>query len=261
MKNFNLFLTCFVLLFCAVLSTAAQTTPCQSLAIPAYFYPGSLWTQATNAAPKVKLMVMNPASGSGTSSDPNYVTAVSQARAAGIKVVGYVYTHYGARPAAEVKQEITNYKTWYQVDGIFFDEAADDDTPALLNYYQDLANFTRQTSNQKVILNPGTFPAEAYLTIADIVLTFEGKYKTYAAAQPPSWVAHYPPNRFWNIIYGANIGQTYRALDLAKQRNVGYVYITNDQFENPYDTLPALSKQGTRQTSGRLSGKLNFVDK
>lgn len=238
MKKFNLILIVTIILFSIVSTVPAQTTVCQSIAIPAYFYPGPLWTQARNAAPKVKIMVMNPASGSGTSSNPDYVTATSQARTAGIKVVGYVYTSYGTRAAAEVKQEITNYKNWYSVDGIFFDEAATANTTTLLNYYQDLANFTRQTANQKVIFNPGTYPAEAYMNIADIIATSEGKYKSYAVTQPPAWTANYQSNRFWHIIYGTNLWQTYRAIELAKQRNAGYIYITNDRFANPYDTLP-----------------------
>ncbi|MGI9056809.1 MAG: hypothetical protein ACR2F2_13525 [Pyrinomonadaceae bacterium] len=45
-------------------------------------------------------------------------------------------------------------------------------------------------------------------------------------------------NRFWHIIYGANLWQTYRAIELVKQRNAGYIYITNDRFTNLYDTLP-----------------------
>ncbi len=238
MKKFTQYLIYTFIFLCTVSTIQAQTNVCQSIAIPAYFYPGALWTQARNNAPKIKIMVMNPNSGSGTSSNPDYVTAVSQARAAGIKVVGYVYTSYGNRPAATVKQEITNYKTWYSVDGIFFDETATADTPVLLNYYQDLANFTRQTPNQKVIFNPGTFPAEAYMNIADIIATSEGKYKAYSILQNPAWINNYQPNRFWHIIYGANIWQTYRAIELAKQRNAGYIYITNDRFTNPYDTLP-----------------------
>lgn len=238
MKQFNLFVIVTAVFLCSFSIVSAQTNVCQSIAIPAYFYPGALWTQARNAAPKVKIMVMNPNSGSGTSPNTDYAMAVSQARNAGIKVVGYVYTSYGARPAAAVKQEITNYKNWYSVDGIFFDETATADTPSLIDYYRDLAQFTRLTTNQKVIFNPGTYPAEAYMTIADIVATSEGKYKNYALTQPPAWTANYQPNRFWHIVYGANLRQTYHAVELAKQRNVGYIYITNDQFANPYDTLP-----------------------
>ena len=40
---------------------------------------------------------MNPNSGPGYSPNPNYVTAVRDAQAAGIAVVGYVYTGYGTR--------------------------------------------------------------------------------------------------------------------------------------------------------------------
>lgn len=234
----KIFWTFFICLVCFSAVVFGQSSVCQSLAVPAYFYPGQTWTTARNSAPKLKLMVMNPNSGSGTSANSDYVAAVANARAAGIKVVGYVYTNYGARSAAVVKQEITNYKNWYTTDGIFFDEAATANTPALLNYYQDLANFTRQTANQKVILNPGTMPDEAYMSVADVIVTFEGKFKNYAAMQTPAWVANYQPNRFWHIVYGANIWQTLQVLKLAEARNAGYVYITEDQFANPYDTLP-----------------------
>lgn len=237
MKTFNSFLIGLILAF-AVLPVFGQTEPCQSIAIPAYFSPGALWTQAASAAPKVKIMVMNPGNGPGPSSNSGYVTAVTQAQNAGIKVLGYVYTEYGSRSATIVKQEITNYKTWYHVDGIFFDQTATGNTPALLNYYQDLANFTRQPATQKVILNPGTIPAEAYMNIADTIVTFEGKYKNYALMQNPAWVANYQPNRFWHIVYGLNLQQTYRAIELSKQRNAGYIYLTHDKFDNPYDTLP-----------------------
>ena len=67
-------------------------------------------------------MIMNPNSGPGASQNPDYVAAVTRAKAAGIKVLGYVHTSYGALSPATVKAEIDAYKAWYQVNDIFLDE-------------------------------------------------------------------------------------------------------------------------------------------
>ena len=64
--------------------------------IPLYLYPSSLavWKPvitAKQAYPSVPFVaIANPASGPGTASDPNYVTAIKSLQDAGVKVVGYV---------------------------------------------------------------------------------------------------------------------------------------------------------------------------
>ncbi len=82
---------------------SAQT---QRMAVPSYFYPGAAWTQMEAAAPTVGLAIINPNSGPGTSSNADYVKQVREAKAHGLKVIGYVHTSYGKRPFAEVKAEI-----------------------------------------------------------------------------------------------------------------------------------------------------------
>ena len=74
-----------VLLISGVTASAATA---QSMAVPAYFYPGSYWTQLAQAGRTVGLAVMNPDSGPGSGPDPNYVKAVQAAEAARITVVG-----------------------------------------------------------------------------------------------------------------------------------------------------------------------------
>ena len=64
------------------------------LAVPAYFYPGQYWTQLGDAAPTVGLAVANPNSGPGSALNTDYATAISNARHAGVKVIGYVDTGY-----------------------------------------------------------------------------------------------------------------------------------------------------------------------
>ena len=72
-----------------------------------------------------------------------YRAAVRTAQRAGARVLGYVHTTYGVRPAAGVVADVDRYTSWYGVDGIFLDEAtrhslglqsdlADDFTPELI---------------------------------------------------------------------------------------------------------------------------------
>lgn len=99
--------------------------------IPAYFYPSwwdpgvNLWDDLAAAASQVPLIaIMNPNSGPGGGSNADYTREVDALRLAGGRVIGYVHTSYGARPVDEVLSEVDAYYAWYNVDGIYFDEAA-----------------------------------------------------------------------------------------------------------------------------------------
>lgn len=219
-------------------ASPARAAFCQKMFIPAYFYPGPLWNQAISDAPTVGTMVMNPASGPGSSQNPDYVAAVNNAQAAGIKVLGYAHTSYGARAAAEVKAEVDAYKAWYGVSGIFLDEVSSD--PALIPYYQDLADYVRAATGTFVALNPGTIPAQGYMSVGDTVVVFEGTYNTYKTWSPPSWAGQYPASKFVHLVH-ATSGTTAmkNAVNWAHNRFGGNVYITNDVLPNPWDTLPS----------------------
>src|SRR4051794_653988 len=97
----------------------AEVVSSQKIAIPSYFYPGELWTQLNTSTPPVGLAVINPSSGPGSASNPDYGAQVHASKAAGITVLGYVHTDYGTRSPDTVKAEVDAYYGWYQVDGIF----------------------------------------------------------------------------------------------------------------------------------------------
>jgi len=217
----------------------ARAAECMRIAIPAYFYPGPTWSQAIAGAPTVGTMVMNPASGPGEAINTDYVATVAQARAAGIAVLGYVYTSYGDRPLAEVTAEIDAYALWYGVDGIFLDESSSD--AADLAYYQAAAAHVRAaTARGVVMLNPGTYPAEAYLSVADLVLVFEGAYGAYQSLVVPSWVQKYAASHFAHVVYSASsAARMKQVMKWAKARGAGHVFVTADRLPNPYDTLPS----------------------
>jgi hypothetical protein len=217
-----------------------QNVPAQSvqkMAIPSYFYPGAYWTQLINGAPTVGLAIINPASGPGKKADSNYLNTVRQAQARGITVLGYVYTKYGSRRASAVRADIDKYYSWYRVDGIFFDEASTD--CAKLSYYQGLYNYVKAKGGQaKVVLNPGINTGECYVNASDILVNFEDNFAAYTTWSPSGWEYNYPAERFWHLVLGASKADMTQAIAWSKQRHAGWVYVTNDNLPNPWDTLP-----------------------
>ena len=226
-----------VLLF---VGAAAQAAATQRMAVPAYFYPGSYWTQLDQAKSAVGVAVMNPGSGPGTGPDPNYLSAVRSAEAAGITVVGYVYTSYGSRSLAAVESDINAYYRWYPgVGGIFLDEASTN--CANEPYYAALNGYVKSKGGIALtILNPGTQTNQCYEPAADILLTFEGSDTQYVSSYAaPSWVARYPASHFWHVIYGTSTVKAMATADqISKAHNAGYVYVTPATLPNPYGVLP-----------------------
>ncbi len=247
MKQVALILAVAALSLGAAIGTAPvraeRPDAAQHLAVPAYFYPGAPWTQLVASAPTVGIAVMNPNSGPGTASNPDYVRTVHDAQQAGITVLGYVHTSYGARPLAEVLADVSSYYTWYGVDGVFVDEASTDCVQEA-TYYRPLYHAIKaqaQPGRDRVALNPGTQTHECYMGAADVVVTFEGSYSSYVSGYTaPGWVVQYDADRFWHLVYAApTTGDLLQAVFLSKQRRAGWVYVTPDTLPNPWDTLPA----------------------
>lgn len=242
MKNFYLRILAS-LFFCLSFNTGAT-----EILVPAYFYPSSdpnlsFWDEMTAAASQgVSITaIMNPNSGPSTAVNSDYTAAVNAFRAAGGKVIGYVSTSYGARNASAVLADVNAYKNFYQIDGIFLDEMHN--TADKLSYYQTLrTDIAGINASYKVIGNAGTNTLEAYTNAADVLITFENQ-SGYASNVPDAWTANYAANRFANLVY--NIGsatEMQTIVGLAQSRNVGYIYVTNDNGANPWDTLPSYWK-------------------
>jgi hypothetical protein len=215
--------------------------------VPAYFYPsflGSDWDRMDTAAGKIPLTaIMNPASGPGPSQNSDYVTAVNKLEAAGGRVVGYVYTSYGARPLADVEADVLSYKTFYNINGIFFDQQSTSNNPAVVDYYKQLYDYVKSLNPAyEVIGNPGTNPDPAYLSTptADVEVTFENFAANYPAYAPALWMSGYSAGHFANIVHTEPTAAGMLAdLQRAEQNNAGLVYVTNRTLPNPYDQLPS----------------------
>ncbi len=232
-----------------VLFSAVMATGQTRLAVPAYQDPGSAQWNAW-AVPRAKaigIMIVNLDNGDDEAYYSSVDEAIRASRKQGIFVIGYTYTGYGTRDPKIVRRKIDAVYQNYLVDGIFFDEvptdcnASDPFFPTQFSYYEALTNYVHQKAGARItVLNPGTYSAsDCWMGITNILVNWEGKdfpnyrdnYVDYA------WTHKYPPDRFWHIVYGMGANQLQKALALAKQRNAGWVYLT-DEAGNPYARPP-----------------------
>ncbi len=254
------------------------------LAVPSYQNPGtSTWNGWAAQGPGgVGLMIVNLKNGDDTSYKSSIDTAIQKARKQGMLVIGYTYTGYGTRDPKVVRQRIDSAYQNYLVDGIFFDEAANDCSatntyfPSNYLYYQELTNYVRSRGGAHItVMNPGTpSPDDCYMSITNILVNWESTagyapYQTGYIDYP--WTHKYPADRFWHMILGVPQAQMASALSLASSRNAGWVYIS-DSATNAYNQVPvywtalgtAIKQQGTQSpfgaaTTNRISIKWRAV--
>lgn len=237
----------------ALLALASGTAGAGQILVPAYFYPSddpslSYWDELTAAASQVSITaIMNPFNGPGTLVNPDYTAAINAFRGAGGQIIGYIHTNYGSRDIELVKTDIRLYEDFYGVGGFFVDEMSN--LSGGLPYFQRLYDHIKGLdSSYRVFGNPGIGTLESYLSIADTLVTFEGPPVTSMLTPsgydqfgvPEAWTANYPAERFGHLIYGvSDASDMLDLVQLAATRNAGYLYITDDTLDNPWDTLPA----------------------
>jgi Spherulation-specific family 4 len=205
------------------------------IGVPAYFWPGGNWDKVVAGSADISFAVANIATGPGAAKNTAFVTQFAAAKAAGIKLYGYVDTTYGARSAAAVKTDIANYKAWYGITNIFFDETPwACDTTA---YYADVQSVVHANGGTG-ILNPGGSSLDCWGPVGDIIVNFEGSGATYESWTPDSWTDQYPASKFWHIVYGTLGPQVANVVAKTKERNAAGVFVTDDIMPNPFDRMP-----------------------
>ena len=189
---------------------------------------------AKRAHPTVNVIaVVNPSNGPGGSQSSAYTSGIAGLVSAGIRVIGYVATGYGARSQATVQADIDRWKSFYPaVSGIFFDEQSN--AAANVTFYRSLSQYAKGQGLTYTVGNPGTDTSESYVGVLDTMLIYESKGLPSMSALS-GWHAKYPAANFGVIPYGANMDATF----VHNARTyVGYVYINNDVLPNPWDSLP-----------------------
>ncbi len=180
----------------------------QKLMVPAYFRPGDVndgwsgnaWSELS-ASPEVGIVIFNPYNGPGAPSQVSvYSSAIQSARAAGKKVIGYVYSSWAGRDFNALKSDIDNFYSWYVdssgqplVDGIFVDQVAvtapEADPSAWLSeyvyYYQVRDAIKAHGAGQVVVLNPGMVADHTITDLGDIILSYDGVATGFDSWSPP----------------------------------------------------------------------------
>lgn len=217
--------------------------------IPLYFPPSDEYlalydriAAAKLAHPSVPIVAaINPASGPGSSLDSNYHDAVHKLRAAGIVVVGYVPTKYGARDINAVTADIDKYISWYHVDGIHLDEFANN--AGYEDYYRELTAYAKSHGLRLVMGNAGADVPESYIgTVDTIGITEEDGYnpvewlKYCAGCTDSGWHYKHDKNSFWFVRYAVGtLDETYVS-EAAKW--TGLMYMTNGVSPTRWDGIP-----------------------
>jgi hypothetical protein len=213
------------------------------LMVPLYTYPGATWdTVIASASVVPTVAIINPNSGPGSGPDSSFRTYMTKMRNAGVEMVGYVHTSYGARSISEVKAEIDIYASQFPlVVGIFLDEVSA--ASGQLSYYQQLYSYIMGMPGWKYdILNPGTVPVAGYANAATQIVTYESAASGFASSSNPSWASCNNKNQFAMITYGATSSSSMQsAISAAKSKGVyGWVYVTNTGATGAtYNSLPS----------------------
>jgi hypothetical protein len=177
--------------------------------------------------------IINPDSGPGTAKDPGYASGIPQLAAAGITVLGYVATTYGAKPTASAHAEIDDYTSWYTgLKGIFFDEMSN--TAGMEAYYAELTQYAKSQGYLVTVGNPGTDTLSSYVGTVDTILIYESS-GVPTLASLGGWHTHYDKQNFGVIPYGVpSLDATFVA---GARLDVGFLYLTDGTLPNPWDSL------------------------
>ncbi len=213
------------------------------LAVPVYVPPGADFTTFARGVGTARgLMVINPARGPSEDSE-GYADAVKAARALGARVLGYVSTGRGDGDAAKIDQATSLYLSRLHVDGIFFDEAPGESNCAQrLPWYAARAAAAERAhprGDAFIVVNPGGHTCEGFLAFADVIVVREESAAEVLAWRPQSWVARYDASRFWLLAYAASRAQFDAVRAHARASNVGWLYVTDDLLDNPWDKPPS----------------------
>ena len=220
-------------------SASAPAATATGTIIPLYSLPGSgTWAAvaaAKQAHPSVPVLaVVNPNSGPGTAALSDYMAGIAQLVAAGVKVIGYVPTTYGQRPAADVQADIGRWRNLYPgATGVFFDEMAS--APGQEAYYRSLGAYAKNQGMTVTIGNPGMDSQPSFVGTLDVIMVYE-QSGVPAVGALAGWHTGYDRGNFGVIPYGvASLDTTFVA---AAKTTCGYIYLQSDTLPNPWDTVP-----------------------
>ena len=223
--------------FVLILMLSMPFVKMAGLMIPLYMDPNSDWDLVVSIQktyPSLPIVaIINPNSGPGTFQDPLYVTGIKKLLDAGVIVVGYDHTSYGARSITDVKADIDNYASFYpNIKGIFFDEMTD--TSGQESYYQTVGDYAKSKGFTMTTGNPGIKTPVSYMPTLNYVVISENTVTT--DLKDYGEYSKYYSHLGMMVIDQATLPTAW--VEEAKEM-IGWIYVTSDTLPNPYDVLPS----------------------
>jgi len=238
----------------------------QQIAVASYINPSgdpAAWNRLIGY-PKTKMpiLIANVVNGPDSTVDASWTDVITRASASGKTVLGYVRTGYlgvsqqqfqtrlGSGNLADwAAQILQDVDMWYRLygnsmGGIFFDEGwpecgvtAGDTT--YVDLYKYINDYTKRTHpGALTILNPGSPIASCFEDTMDTLLTFELNYTMYVSSYTGNdWVPK-DPRKLWHIIYDVPETAISQVVALSKERGAGFIQLTDEGLDNPYNILP-----------------------
>ena len=194
----------------------------------------------------IPYVIINPENGPSDKADYNYVVQIKKNKELGIKNLGYITTNEYTKSIKQVYSEIDKYIQFYgsdNISGIFFDEISSGKNPLEVKYMAQLYNYVKtKYPDSMVVANPGVSITDEMSNYSDLWLTSEVSANTYINHWTPrSYNFESNPenaNRIVHVIHSATPDQYETLLKLSKERNAGFLMITTNMPNIPYDDLP-----------------------
>lgn len=245
---------------------ALALTNQQSIIIPGYSYPGSrantpYWNKIfSHGAGTSPMIVVNPGNGPVDNLDANYIALKNKLDIGGYKTLGYITTDEQTKDLNAAKAEVDKWHTsWNGIKGFFLDEVKTV-TSEQLCYIANLYNYIKSRNPQSIIIiNRGTkINVADFLKYGDIFITSENYAERYIN-DTSRWTNRgmtefekNPANshKIYHIVHSVNTPEDHaRVLELSKERNAGWIYMTSDGGSNPYNDPSIYFDQMVSSTS------------
>ncbi len=201
----------------------------RNLIIPLYKEDKTLWDKLISLNIDRLIAVVNPDNGAGTTKSLFYEDIINRLIINNKIPIGYIPTNYGSRNIDDVKNELDRWLAFYpNIEGFFIDEVSGNIND--YQYYEEIFFYIKSKGDFFTVLNVGSYPNESYFNIADNIVVYEGDVNNLNISVCDSY-----SNKSSIIVYN---GTETDMENIIKNSNCNYVYITDDNLPNPYDTLP-----------------------
>jgi Spherulation-specific family 4 len=259
-------------------SSIHPQTETTGIIIPLYTnYSTTKWSEVVQAkisSPNVPIVaIVNPHTGPGDYYNSTFAAGVKGMQDAGIVVLGYVWTDYGAKDTSSLKEQMQAYFTWYGVNGILLDGMANwlhsPSGTYMPAYYANLTAYAKSIGMTKVFGNPGADVPVQFIGTVDTMGIFENSFVP-SVQMLGGWHTSYNKTNFAFFSYNVTSLSSLSSSYIAEASNyVGYLFLSNmtrphyptpppylDQLVATLGSMTTVTVQSVSQDGSLIPGAL-----